>query len=61
MQEDYDFKASPGKSNGETLSQKQNKTQRARGIAQVMESLPRMHKALSLLPSIEEEEGGGGR
>jgi hypothetical protein len=48
MQEDHKLEARPGKGN-ETLSQKQNKNKRAMGweVAQVVEGLPSMHKALN--------------
>jgi hypothetical protein len=43
-------KAGPGK-NYETLSEKQLKAKKARGVAQVVEDLTSRHKALSSSPS----------
>jgi hypothetical protein len=48
-QEDHEFKASLGKVS-EALSQTQNKKERTGGIAQGVEHLPSMHKALDSMP-----------
>jgi hypothetical protein len=49
-QEDHKFENSPGKVSG-TLSQKQNTNKKATGVAQEVEHLPSLSKALGSTPS----------
>jgi hypothetical protein len=53
-QENHEFKTSPGKVS-KILSQNQNKNKRTGNVAQVVECLPSMYKALDSLPKSEPE------